>query len=1128
MADWTDSQRNAVFNTDLSLVVSAGAGSGKTRVLVGRYVHLIESGMAELDQIVAITFTDKAATEMKARVWAEMAARERAARDDVAAARRWRELSRRLSSQARISTIDSFCARLVRENPLDAGVDPQFAVVDPADASSLLRQACLGCLDDMVGAGDDLIAGMVSEHGVKAVLEALELAYQNIRTTGRTARYYVQLTAEMAVQECATDGEAAPVDEVARHVRAAEAVARACEELDARYRRLKGNGTTMDFTDIELAARDLLRSGPAGARVRAGIKFVMVDEYQDTNELQHEIVQLLAGDPPENRVFLVGDVKQSIYGFRGAQVDVFRGAMEIARIDCDRWCMETLDKNFRSVRPLVALANAVFGPALGDELWTSDAEAARQVHPGAVHHAELHVITHGMGETPAVSKAEAELVARRIARMVEGGEQLISTGADATGEVGVRAPRYRDMAILLRKSTNIKLFETELRAAGVPYYVVAGKGFHDQPEIVTLLAMMRTVCDNRDDLSLAAVLRHPVFGLSDASLLRLVRAGGDLCSGFIGANIADLSAMGDAAHEPGADEAEKLEWARRCIGNLRAMSGRLGPAQMLRVILDTTGFEAYVAADGDGRQAVGNIEKLLKMADERGRAGLTTLEFVSGLERAGAESVREPEAPMAAEGADVVTLMTVHKSKGLEFPIVFVPQLCRGTTSATRGSVVLVSDRLGIAVKPSSDESIDSTRYGAAVKADIGRAEKEESMRTLYVAATRASDYLVLTSNLQLPKAAVGDTSLDKAKEWLVPFAGALSPCMVDQPASDTPLPEGSRVAVAVIGQNEDASVLVTITPLAAAGGGERGVAPSATPQPLRPSQLSAEPPMLVRPVTPAAAVKAASVSALMCLDRCRRWYVYEYGLGLGRIGQTTRPEALRGPTTWLNASQRGQVVHAVCRQVVTGGQAATALRRELDSFGVTGSARAEVEARLSPMISRFLKSPEACLGGVWEQPFLLDLRGTVVSGIMDLVIAGAGGDVTIVDLKTNTIEEREVEAAAKDYMVQMRAYALAAHRGLGAGSVTTVLNFLHPDKRVTMQFGHEEFAVAEEHLVSLARQAAACDLDSARPVRSHHCDICYYSQLCLGEGAADDRDALWDDIPDADSLDELDGAFSR
>ncbi|MGB4338048.1 MAG: UvrD-helicase domain-containing protein, partial [Bacillota bacterium] len=143
MGKWTPAQERAVFETHRSMVVSAGAGSGKTRVLVGRYMHLIESRMADVDEIVAITFTDKAAAEMKARVWAEMAAREAAARasGDEEQARRWHYLARRLSTHARISTIDSFCARLVRENPLEAGVDPEFAVLDPAEGPALLRDA---------------------------------------------------------------------------------------------------------------------------------------------------------------------------------------------------------------------------------------------------------------------------------------------------------------------------------------------------------------------------------------------------------------------------------------------------------------------------------------------------------------------------------------------------------------------------------------------------------------------------------------------------------------------------------------------------------------------------------------------------------------------------------------------------------------------------------------------------------------------------------------------------------------------------------------------------------------------------------------------------------------------------
>lgn len=1105
-----------MFETHRSMVVSAGAGSGKTRVLVGRYMHLIESRMADVDEIVAITFTDKAAAEMKARVWAEMAAREAAARasGDEEQARRWHYLARRLSTHARISTIDSFCARLVRENPLEAGVDPEFAVLDPAEGPALLRDASLECLSKMVEEGDADISQLVADFGVGAVAEAIEKVYDKVRSTGRTPAYFADLT-EKAVQTC--DDEHG--DE---HVRRAKAVARACERLEKVYWRLKGNGAVLDFTDMELAAYRLLSSTAAGLRVRQSIKFVLVDEYQDTNELQDRLVSLLAGTPPSNRLFVVGDVKQSIYGFRGAQVKVFQRAMEEAERDVAIWSLTTLDCNFRSVRPLVDLANAVFRPPLKG-LWTSDASSARPAAPSARYHAELHLVSHARGETDAAAEAEAEMVASRIAAMVLRGEQLVCE-VDLSGSVRTRAPRYRDIAVLLRKTTDVKLFEKALSRHGVPYYVVAGRGFFARPEVKMLVCMIRAVCDPHDDLSLAAVLRHPVFGLSDESLLRLALEGGGVASGF---EKADAEAW---RRQIGEDEADKLAWAQSCLGMLRAMAGRLGTVQLLRKIIEITGFDAYVAGDNMGEQAVANIDKLLRLAHKHALAGLGPLEFAQEMEDFAEDNAKEPEAALAEEEADVVTVMTVHKSKGLEFPVVFVPQLCR--EGPKQRPKILLSETYGIACPVSSDMKLQETDYGKLVLDDIKQTEKEEALRTLYVAATRASDYLVLTSNMK------GDPcpgSLKKnAQEWLVPFAETLACCLQERedalcasaPRTDGPEREALRpqgtapwAGVAVVGADPEAPrVLVTMTPLAeaehgveamwrcAAGGSPVGEEVALA----RDSAPDGKPP-LVAPIHQVAPIPSISVSALMCLSRCPRWYVYEYVLGLSRVsGFEGEGEGLET----MSASLRGQIVHEVCRRARTEQEAREALRHELDSLGVSGDSRAAMEEKLLPLVRAFLKSPEARAEGYREQPFLLALGHTVVAGIMDYVAYHDHGAV-VVDLKTNAITEGEAEMVAEDYRVQMKAYALAAHRGFGVDHVTAELHFLAPDVRVPMEFGPEEFEKAEQELARLVELAATCTLQSTSPKRSRHCDTCYYAPLCWGQEGERSRAGLDEDEPE-------------
>lgn len=1188
MSEWTPSQRRAVFDTDRSMVVAAGAGSGKTRVLVGRYLYLLESGLADLDEIVAITFTEKAATEMKGRVWSTIVQRQAEAEARGEDAGRWRDLSRRLASQARISTIDAFCSRLVRDYPLEAGVDPHFTVLDPLDASRLIDQAAMEAIDALIREGDENMARLIADFGVSRVAKGIAYVYGKMRTTGRPMQEFARISSEK-IRRCAEESKdglaeewddivdtlaaggadvgllcaldwdspefieeflkihstAQPVrsvvtakelDKIAKQVRekaanfvyadmmvsTVETVVRACEVLDETYLWLRGNGASMDFAGLELAARDLLRDTDAGERVRKQIKFVMVDEYQDTNSLQHEIVMELAGDPPGNRLFIVGDVKQSIYGFRGAEVEVFKGAMDDAQMDGGYAGMEDLGQNFRSIDPLVQLTNYVFSPALCD-IWTSDATAFRSMPASADPRTELHVITYGKSELGRASMAEADLVASRIAQMVADGEQLVCEHDRETGElVGTRPVRYKDIAVLLKTTSRLENFEAALERYKVPYYVVSGRGFYDRPEIVWVVNMLKAIDDPCDDLSLAAVLRHPVFGLSDESLLRLAFAGG-LAHAFC-----DMDVAVDGWE---AKERKKLGRARECMESLRRLAGRLSPGGMIQAVLDATQFEPYLAMTADGLKAIGNVHKLAEMAREASRSATSIRDFIDMIERAAIDDAKEAEASLVEEEADVVTVMTVHKSKGLEFPVVIVPELNRGTGSWNTPIFEFAAD-MGIAVPISPEIRYRDTSFGSLVADELACAENEESMRCLYVASTRASDYLVLTSTLE---ASANLMSLDGAPEWLMPYGQAVVESFFAAAGGDVASGCGDAEevfeAVVALGPGSEALVHVRMLPLAGymwdKGAEEAGKGPAAgyvsglaselaqeaatvpTGSAVLRAESVADQFRLVGPVKVAPDQDdpvQVSVSALMCLDRCPRWYVYEYVLGLSRVqGSLVAPSV--GMEMRLNAAQRGSVVHSVCQWARNENEAMTLLKKQLGAYGLRGRAFVESEEELWLLIRNYLDSPEASAEGRREQAFLLDLGAAVVSGIADYIAVDQFMVGTVVDLKTNRLDDEGIDLAARDYRTQMDAYALAVHRGLGAKRVTAVLNFLHPNVRVALEYGQEEFAEAEERLIRLAARTADCRLESTKPEWSRHCRVCYYSRMCWPE--RDDVDAV-------------------
>lgn len=1129
-----------MFDTERSLVVAAGAGSGKTRVLVGRYLHLLEAGLADLDEIIAITFTEKAATEMKGRVWSAIVQRQ--AQAQGAESVRWRDLSRRLASQARISTIHSFCARLIRDYPMEAGVDPNFTILEPLEAKQLIRKATIEAIETLILSGDENMGRLVADFGVAAVVTGLSNVYEKMRATGRPVCDFLDASianlrrhAVIARDELHSRWgsiiqslDSASVDtslldsldwdspsfiddfmrihSTARTVRGVinqtdlndiartfeslaasflhvdllcstvGSIAKACSMVDGNYLRLRGNGAVLDFTCLELHARDLLRDTDAGERSRRQLKFIMVDEYQDTNGLQNEIVTLLAGDPPGNRLFIVGDVKQSIYAFRGAEVEVFKGAMAKANEGTGDAGIEILGRNFRSVDALVELANCVFSAPLND-IWTENSTAARPVPDCEVPRTELHVITHRRDsqESAVGELAEADLVASRIARMVEAQEQLICEH-DMGEFTGTRPVRYRDVAILLRTTRRIGNFEAALARHGVPYYVVSGRGFYGQPEVTWVMNMLKAVHDPWNGVAIASVLRHPVFGLSDESLLRLALSGGVTHA---------FTTVEPEPHMWGAEEAEKLLRAKDCMKRLWSRAGRLGPGDMVREILDAIQFVPYLALDSDGPQLIANVNKLVEMAKKASASALSISDFIKLIDQAADDNADESEAALMEEDADVVRLMTVHKSKGLEFPVVFVPELVRSVGSKHPPLFQFAAD-MGIAVPISQGLPWHRTSFGIAMKGALESAAGEESMRCLYVAATRASDYMVLSSTMN-DKADIGE--LDQSAQWLEPFGRAISEST-----------SGACDGIVPLGPDGRVTILVKKTSVLDYEFREGKAAPSAdshAPSDRSAGQLT---PALVGPVRASADPDypfQVSVSGLMCLARCPRWYVYEYVLGLERIHRNVIGSNRVGSEVKLNAAQRGQIVHAVCQWARSEEQAKELLVHHLKAYGLCDEALERMMMNLWPLVCNYLSSPEASASGMREQSFLLDLGESVVSGIVDFVSVDENKTGLVMDLKTNTLDESDIENAAEDYRVQMDSYALAVHRGLGAERVTTVLNFLYPNLRVSNDYDETEFARAERRLNVLAQAAADCVFERTVPEWSRHCKVCYYARLC-------------------------------
>ena len=846
----SEEQLPAIEERDRDVVVTAGAGAGKTRTLVARYLSLLADGMP-LRSILAVTFTKKAAREMRNRVRDEMRRYlGRSGLDSIEQAK-WQRLYSELDA-ARIDTIHGLCTEILRSHPAEAGVDPRFVVIEEGKGRVLVNQA----IDEaMAWAADDeqvvTLFPLLGESGLRKALEQLmkqrldaEAVLANLPTNvaetwkrelykrkedalnkllastewlasirtlesnraddssdlieiQRSSALEIVAGATGSVDECVQrlseltginlrGGSGKPwprgkpqVEEVKDSLkelrslwtgqpialtaewtpqddRIATAVAHlrsmfafACGRYDAAKREREA----LDFDDLESGALALLQKNPGVcARWQQEASAILVDEFQDTNDRQRKLMTLLNG--VGGKLFIVGDAKQSIYRFRGADVTVFRSERE--RIRQNNGAVFELEISYRAHADLLENLNDLMRPVLGEQEnlarpWVEPFMKLKYFRenpgPGFVSpHVELH-LTIGTKKKGALGRAADALVAR-IVHLVEVDKVQI----EDEGEL--RRLGYGDVAILCRSSTSFGEYEDALEQAGIPSMTVSGRGFYGRPEIRDLLNSLQAIADPSDDLALAGLLRSPAFALSDAGLYRLID--GRNASGTAPSIWTRLL---DEGSQLQGDDGLRAERAIEIVRKLNNQVGRTSVADLLKSFLDVTDYRAGLNRAGQARGAR-NVDKLLDDAHTSGIVGVGEfLEYVASLRDTGA---REGEARATAEGS--VQIMSVHAAKGLEFPVVAIGDI---TYAPPKRNDLLIDPGLGVLLPLKDDDDILPTMYRLG-KERADDQEAAEFERLFYVAATRAREKLLLSG-------CVGLTTKNNLKDldgWLGLIAG--------------------------------------------------------------------------------------------------------------------------------------------------------------------------------------------------------------------------------------------------------------------------------------------------------------------------------------------------------------------
>jgi ATP-dependent exoDNAse (exonuclease V) beta subunit len=836
------------------ICVKASAGTGKTTALTSKYLaeltKVTDEGYVRVGQLAAITFTEKAAAEMRKRLRdtlteeikklggkIELEGSSANMDEDAGSVGDDKKLLTHLIRQrqalqtAYISTVHSFCARLLKENPLTAGVDPAFTVIDEWEAADLLERAARNVTLARLRAGDKgterltVMLGFTSKGEgaiglVETLMKLIPLARSAHKTPEGIARFYeglaeklleesgsapqrlLALLPEMALEGKGTSKERSigaeleglrdenpdePFSSVSSamrllnmaedleksinkrkdkspdaHVVGKEAVklmrfaagpvlereinkdvsalATLVGEVRREYDFAKEKLSALDFDDLEEKALELLRHG-GGPEKRRFAKFrrILVDEFQDTNELQREIITALARP---GGLFIVGDMKQSIYGFRGTDFTVFQSLSE--KITASGGKNFRLRENRRSTASLIRFTNGFFQHLMRPEngngagfVFDPEVDGLLATRSGEEVGAIIRLSIEGGANTAETRMMEAADLARLIKKMVEGG----STVAERDG--AIRPARYSDMAILLRKFANLSVFENALRHVGVPYQVVKGKGFYKAQEVMDITSLLSFIDNQSDTLSLLCALRSPLAGLSDVTLYSLCRDVAGEKRDPSGIIIGDIPVPPEIAD----DEKEKIRLFIKLSAQWRKGKGRLSICELMETALAETGYQAVMMGRFQGEQKAANLQKLIAHARAyEQRAGASLAGFVAAIKKK-QEKDRggDAEAVVLGPGMNAVSIMTIHQSKGLEFPIVALGDL--GSPGRANRGRTFFHPRHGLAVQYYEERSAQWVKGPVFLDIEkrIKEADIEEEKRLLYVAMTRARDTLILS-----------------------------------------------------------------------------------------------------------------------------------------------------------------------------------------------------------------------------------------------------------------------------------------------------------------------------------------------------------------------------------------------
>lgn len=1109
MFNFTDNQAAAINTLDRNVSVSAGAGSGKTRVLVERFINILAQGLKNPRQavlpkeILAITFTRKAAAEMKERIRKRLYELEQ---EDAVHKTFWHE-QRQNFDQARISTIHGFCNGILKENPVETELDPSFSVAEENDMQEFLENNISGFIKKSLAEQNENIIALIRAYGINGVKNQLLNIYgkiEDVLSIGDLSEPYVKNSAEAAeiqaqlisvideliagigtkiksssahgkklqelaenrmlvagaVRDFSTNENRAVLDMYigGLNKRSAdkEVVAEAQDLVQALYQTITDNRAAeliaawqpvlcacagyvksrqaeqnlIGFDDLESLTLKLLLSAPEiRHKYQQNFKYIMVDEFQDTNERQREIIYLLCSDDKDilggSKLFVVGDPKQSIYRFRGADVNVFA---RVRRDIKDKGGRDiVLNDNFRTVDKILDFCNNVFPVLLGlDETKDVFFEALKANFESDLL-PELMLINYD-AETTALSAKEAEACC--VA-------QKIKTLHDREGIA------YKDIVILLRAMTNVDYYQSALNLYGIPCNVVDGKGFYERQEVIDFINLLTVCADSRRSLELAGVLRSPYFAVNDETITSLFFAVQESCG-----ECSSLWQLLTERRYPdyiNDREKEHLNWCADILTDIYHAACALPLTDLFSYIEKALDINVVLASQPGGEEKLANLKKLFSLANDfclHRQGGLR--EYLDNIKKLQLLNAREASA-LADNAQESVTVMTIHKSKGLEFPVVILPSL--ESKAQADSDQIRFNKNIGLGIKADIDGVLLESSVFTKIKTTNNELDKDEKERQFYVAVTRAKERLILSGIAKASKTSTSSQSWFKKLCSIVQDFNGLNITAIN--SSEIIMPEADRKKAEA--KNINNEILANINPLPDYG---------------------------------KAWQQSFSASALQQYNICPRSYYYHYILQMPAVEPEFDGE------NHLDAKTLGTLIHEALEKY--SGNAKKALMQAAYNNNLEGYNLNEAEK----LLTNYLQSsiyPGLKAKQLHETGFSLPVLAQYginaqCYGFIDNIIFNDDNTLTIIDYKTGHIPQ----TVQKGYRYQLALYKLAAEQMFGMTVKKAELHFLRGCVSFSLDdnFDPQEIAFELRGVFNKNKEADfVC--------RTDYCSNCVYSYFC-------------------------------